>query len=100
MMITKSERLEEFERVLEDGAWMEMEDRDGVEGKSKRNAVTREARSLYSAGTGPVDPEGCKGGGISIPSQICMICMIKRGSTRLKVGGAVSRGAGITVNYA
>jgi len=56
--------------------------------KSKRNAMTREARSLYSVGAGPVDPEGCKGAGISIPSQMCMICMIKRGSTRLKVGGA------------
>lgn len=65
-----------------------MEDGDGVGGKSKRNAVTREARSLYSVGTGSVDPEGCKGGGISIRSQTCMICMIKRGSTRLKVGGS------------
>lgn len=99
MIVTKSERLKEFERVLEDGAWMGMENRDGVGGKSKRNAVTREARSLYWAGTGPVDPEGCKGGGISIRSRMCMICMIKRGSTRLKVGGGRLTSAGTTVNY-
>lgn len=64
----------------------ESESRDGVGRKSKRNAVTEGGAVFILGGQSPVDPEGCKGGGISIRSRVCMICMIKEGATRL-VGG-------------
>lgn len=52
------------------------------EGKSKRNAVTEGGAVFILGGQRPVDPEGCKGGGISIRSRVCMICMIRGGPTR------------------
>lgn len=56
------------------------------EGKSKRNAVTEGGAVFILGGQRPVDPEGCKGSGISILSQVCMICMIRGWGTRLMGG--------------
>lgn len=72
-------------------AWMSWGAEMEWEGKSKRNAVTEGGAVFILGGQRSVDPEGCKGGGISIRSQMCMICMIKEGATRL--AGAKGRGS-------